>query len=156
MGFFLKKGVTNMRFTKRFFAFLVVAALVLSCLPAVPVSVEAATVVESGTCGNDLIWTLDEEGRFTITGTGPMADYSEADPIWREFSNQIRELVVGEGVTSIGNSAFYECFSLTSITMPDSLTRIGDNAFAFCTGLTSLVIPNGVTKIGYGAFDTCF
>jgi hypothetical protein len=58
-------------------------------------------------------------------------------------------------VTSIGNSAFWNCASLTSITIPDSVTSIGDSAFSFCTSLTSVVIPDGVTSIGDWAFGDC-
>ena len=54
--------------------------------------------------------------------------------------------------TSIGQSAFYVCTSLTSITIPDSVTSIGNNAFDTCTGLTSITIPSSVTSIGSGAF----
>ena len=58
-------------------------------------------------------------------------------------------------VTSIGESAFYECISLTSITIPNSVTSIGEDAFRYCSSLTSFIIPNSVTSIGRGAFNYC-
>jgi len=58
-------------------------------------------------------------------------------------------------VTSIGESAFYECSGLTSVTIPNSVTSIDDYAFYYCSGLTSVTIPNSVTSIGYGAFWCC-
>ena len=58
-------------------------------------------------------------------------------------------------VTSIGNSAFYECSGLTSVTIPNSVTNIGDGAFGGCSGLTSITIPNSVTSIGESAFNGC-
>ena len=61
----------------------------------------------------------------------------------------------GDGVTEIGNSAFRNCTSLTSITIPDGVTSIGDWAFTDCSGLTSITIPYGVTSIGWGAFNEC-
>ena len=58
-------------------------------------------------------------------------------------------------VTSIGDSAFYNCTGLTSVTIPNSVTSIGESAFYNCTGLTSVTIPNSVTSIGYMAFAGC-
>ena len=65
------------------------------------------------------------------------------------------DVTVPDGVTSIGDSAFRVCSSLTSITIPDSVTNIGDSAFAFCSSLTSITIPDGVTSIGDSAFRAC-
>ena len=62
----------------------------------------------------------------------------------------------GDIVTSIGDAAFSECSSLTSVIIGDSVTSIGDAAFIGCTGLTSVVIPDSVTSIGEGAFSYCF
>ncbi len=58
-------------------------------------------------------------------------------------------------VTRIGRSAFVDCSSLTSITIPNSVISIGDKAFYYCTSLTSITIPNSVTSIGYDAFCSC-
>ena len=58
-------------------------------------------------------------------------------------------------VTSIGNSAFYECYGLTSVTIPNSVTSIGNLAFYLCSGLTSVTIPNSVTEISDDAFYYC-
>ena len=58
-------------------------------------------------------------------------------------------------VTSIGNYAFYECSSFTSITIPNSVTSIGESAFRGCSSLTSVTIPNSVTSIGEEAFSGC-
>ena len=64
-------------------------------------------------------------------------------------------MTIGNGVTSIGNDAFYRCTLLTSITIPDSVTSIGSDAFSSCTSLTSITIPDSVTSIGYEAFYFC-
>ena len=63
--------------------------------------------------------------------------------------------IIPSSVTSIGNYAFRDCSSLTSITIPDSVTSIGEGAFWFCSSLTSITIPDSVTSIGYMAFDCC-
>ena len=66
-----------------------------------------------------------------------------------------KNTVIGNSVTSIGNYAFYECSSLTSVTIPNSVTSIGSYAFYECSGLTSVTIPNSVTSIGEWAFECC-
>lgn len=63
--------------------------------------------------------------------------------------------MIAEGVTSIGEQAFYECTSLKSVTIPDSVTNIGADAFSHCTSLTSVTIPDSVTSIGGWAFEDC-
>ena len=75
------------------------------------------------------------------------------------IESSTNKLIVGcmntnipNGVSSIGDNAFKECFGLTSITIPNSVTSIGNNAFEKCYGLTSIIIPNSVTYIGNNAF----
>ena len=72
-----------------------------------------------------------------------------------DIPKDVENVIIYDSVTSIGNSAFYNCTSLTSITIPDSVTSIGENAFFDCRSLTSLTIPNSVTSIGEYAFGYC-
>ncbi len=110
---------------------------------------------QSGTCGDNLTWTLDtESGILTISGTGAMTDYSVSAP-WYPYSSFIKTVIIEDGVASIGNWAFYFCTNLTSVTIPNSVTSIGGAAFINCTGLTSITIPNSVTSIGDAAFINC-
>ncbi len=69
--------------------------------------------------------------------------------------SRLTSITIPNSVTSIGESAFENCSSLTSITIPNSLTSIGSYAFQNCSSLTSITIPNSVTSIGYGAFSAC-
>ena len=138
---------------------------------------KAATIVDSGMCGDNVTYTLDSDGLLTISGTGAMSDYSWGGYIpWKDSS--VKSVVISDGVTSIcdrafdgcegltsvtipdsvtsiGWSAFYNCTGLTNITIPDSVISIGDSAFAKCTGLTSITIGNAVTGIGRSAFKDC-
>ena len=71
------------------------------------------------------------------------------------YLSEKKEFIVPNGVTSIGDSAFGACISLSSITLPNSVTSIGDGAFSGCSSLLSITLPNGVTSIGDGAFMCC-
>lgn len=106
----------------------------------------------SGTCGENLTWTL-EEGILTISGTGAMYDYELSTRPYEE--NTISTVIIEDGVTSIGNYAFDDCINLTSITIPDTVTSIGEKAFFSCWGLTDITIPENVTSIGSSAFEVC-
>lgn len=109
----------------------------------------------SGTCGDNLTWTLTEDGLLTISGTGAMDDFAWSSAPWKQFSESIKQVVIEDGVTSIGNHAFFECSSMTNITIPSGVTSIGSHAFYNCSGLKSITIPSGVTSIGDHAFWNC-
>jgi len=141
---------------KRLLSFVLAALMIASLLPATAL---AADIVASGTCGaegdgSNLTWTLDSEGVLTISGSGDMHDYVYSSP-WHENGNQIRSVLMENGVTGIGNFAFFECISLTSMTIPDSVTCIGNCAFKDCSSLASVTIPDGVASIGVYAFCGC-
>ena len=129
------------------------------------VSAAEPTIVDSGNCGKDgsnVTWTLDSAGLLTISGTGEMADYeSKTDSASGEeittapWGNQAKTVVIEDGVTGIGNAAFYGCSGLTSVTMGSKVTSIGESAFCGCTGLTGIVLPSSVTSIGEYAFSNC-
>ena len=111
---------------------------------------------QNGTCGDNLTWELNTEtGILTISGTGAMADYAHSTMPWYKYSSSIQSVIITDGVTSIGDHAFYCCFSLTSITIPNGVTSIGDYAFYSCKSLASITIPNSVTSIGNSAFYEC-
>ena len=69
--------------------------------------------------------------------------------------SSLTSITIPNSVTSIGDDAFYYCSKLTSITIPNSVTSIGGDAFYYCSKLTSITIPNSVTNIGYRAFLYC-
>jgi hypothetical protein len=71
------------------------------------------------------------------------------------YQNSVQKIEIGNGVTSIGQYAFYTCYSLASITMPDGVKSIGQRSFSVCNSLASITMPDGVTSIGQYAFTTC-
>lgn len=110
------------------------------------------TSAQSGTCGNNVTWTL-EDGVLTISGTGSISSYLQTSAPWYEYCSTISSIVIGEGVTSIGAYAFWDCGNLTSITIPNSVTYIGSGAFSRCTGLTSFVLNKSITELALNIFD---
>ena len=116
----------------------------------------SVSIPDSGQCGDNLTWTLDDKGTLTISGTGDMWDWTYGGAVpWADNRYGIKMVVIQNGVMSIGACAFSDCSSLTSITIPDSVTSIGDSAFSHCSSLTSITIPNGVTSIANYAFSHC-
>ena len=99
-------------------------------------------------------WKL-ENGTLTIFGTGDMPNYKWEIVPWYNDRYKIKTVIIKDGVTSIGNNAFWQCLGLTSVTIGNSVTSIGQEAFRDCSGLTSVTIPNSVTSIGHGAFFFC-
>ena len=119
----------------------------------------SANAERSGTCGPNLKWYLNDNGVLTITGKEEMYDYSDyysRDRVpWGYYLEKVKRIIIYDGVTKIGGSAFEGCSALTSVTIPNSVTKIGDRAFADCSALTSVTIPNGVRGIGDRAFYNC-
>ncbi|MCM8872418.1 MAG: leucine-rich repeat domain-containing protein [Paludibacteraceae bacterium] len=112
-----------------------------------------AEIIEQGGCGDNLTWTLDNEGLLTISGEGKMNNYFFDSPFCG--NTNITKVKISHGVTSIGSSAFEGCKALTNIEIPNSVTEIGLDAFSGCDALTSIEIPNSVTSIESWAFYGC-
>ena len=144
------------------------------------ISASAETTTEPQVWIEDnLTWTLDANGTLNISGTGAMKNYDSIDNLSPVYNNlNVKKIVIEDGVTSIGELAFYKCSSLTNITIPgnvesigesafyscdnlmdvtlqDGVKSIGNAAFILCNNLTNIVLPNSVTSIGYFAFKDC-
>lgn len=123
----------------------------------------AATPVASGTCGTDATWKLegsDEDMILTIEGSGPMDNYflvaggTRFAP-WYDYREKIKQVIVKDGITSIGYMAFYYLENVETISIPNTVTSIGKTAFGYCSKLKSIVIPYGVEEIPYECFYMC-
>ena len=112
-----------------------------------------AFAAATGRCGDSIIWTLDDSGNLTLSGSGEMWNNGYDDSPFKDY--EIRKATVKYGITSIGESAFLGCRGMTELTLPNSVTSIGGNAFEGCSGLTELILPNGVRSIGDFAFSDC-
>lgn len=131
---------------KRLLSILLVLLMALTLLPL------GALANDDNKCGENLTWEF-ADGILTISGTGDMYDYSSADPApWSAKNNDISEITVLDGVTSIGDNAFHSCCAASIDLQCTSLVSIGKNAFSRCTTLTSIFIPDSVQSIGSEAF----
>ena len=161
-------------------------------LAAFTLTASAAEIIDSGTCGENLTWVLDNEGTLTISGTGDMDDYmSNTSVPWYDNRSAINSVVMEGGVTSIASCAFVDCSNLTVVEIPESVNNIGNLSFFYCSSLTEIHVdennpsyssdeygvlfntekatllqapgaisdeyqlPEGITTIGEGAFFCC-
>ncbi len=125
-------------------------------------SIESSAAT-TGTCGDNLTWTLDDStGTLTISGSGKMWEYGTSDGTdgysvkvrpWETY--KIQKVIICEGVTDIGNGAFYGCYNLRTVEMTDSVTTIGHIAFGSCDSLSDIKMSENITSIGDYAFDSC-
>ena len=112
--------------------------------------------ITSGFCGAGLSWSFSG-GTLTITGSGSMTNFSESTMApWYGIREEILNVVLPEGLFSIGNLAFYDCENIVSVVIPSSVETIGNYAFANCNGMEMLVIGSRVKTIGKAAFSDCY
>ena len=138
---------------------------------------DANVSIASGNLEGGLAWNLTKAGTLTISGQGAMPDFgSIGDQPWSANSDKIRKVVIENGVTSVGSSAFWNCGVLSaeisasvtaignsafrssgiiSVTIPSSVKTIGDSAFRECENLSSVTVCEGVETIEQNAFRSC-
>ena len=140
--------------------------------------VENATA--SGTVNSRISWVLDgDTGTLTVAGTGAIPSYRFSKAPWYDYRNSVKRIVVEEGITEVGERAFYWSINCTELCLPESLIAIreyGFNnlqnlkqvtlpsnlriiefcAFSECTALESITLPDSVTTVGSSAFSNCY
>ena len=136
-------------FGSRLFCAILCLVLVSTCM----IGIASAEIRGEWT---GIYWKLDD-GKLTITGIGGSLSFNFDDETsaFHEYKDEIREVDIKMGITEIGQWAFHDFTSLTSVTLPDSLQSIGDGAFGGCSALSSIVIPDSVTSIGQNVFNDC-
>ena len=134
---------------KKIFSFLL---CIIFLLIIVPVTGRAAY---DGSCGDNLFWSLDENGTMIISGTGQMWNWDEGDAPWSCYGDYILELVVESGVRSIGEYAFAGCTWLQKVHLPDGLERIGFGAFMGCANLAEINFPDDLMQVEEFTFWDC-
>ena len=133
---------------KKTAAFFLIAAVIFS-LFTLPV------FAEEGTCGSNLKWTLTD-GVLKISGSGDMTDFNEADfSPWYGQREFIRRVEIENGVTSVGDLAFYGLENLVSVSFSKDIVKIGNYAFTQCRSLKAVSFPQSLKTIGESAFEEC-
>lgn len=125
-------------------------AIVLVCLSLLPFFSFAL----DGTDGK-IQWELSA-GTLVISGKGEMRDYTDAHMApWFDSASAIKRIVVKEGITSIGDLAFYNCDKALFVALPESVTKIGNRAFKNCFSLVGIRLPKSLEAIGEASFEAC-
>jgi len=127
----------------------------------VSTNAHAEIIASGGDCGNNCSWTIDDKGVLTVSGTGDMKDYSDPEDWshtyptpWQSYKNVVKEIIIGEGITSIGTWAFKNFTTLENLTLADSVKKIGIIAFDSATALKKINIGENsqLEEIGWQAF----
>lgn len=125
----------------------------------ISVMTAATEEVYRGTCGENLTWVL-ENGTLIISGTGDMTDYnysgSDDKSPWYDKRSLITDIIINDGVTSVGKLAFRDCMNLQKAVLAESVNKVGVCAFQYCSKLESINIPYGVKDISVRMFDGCY
>ena len=135
------------------------AAVICSSLPLSVATIDSAKdnviianakdeMPSSGKCGDNVYYSLSDDGVLTISGMGKMYNYdhetANPSPLSR---SSVKSVVIENSVTSIGDIAFFGCENITEIVIPNSVTSINENAFYHCTNLVNVTISDSVISI---------
>ena len=141
---------------KKWISIFLAASLVLGICPQAVQALPTGQIVASGDCSGEessVIWTLDDTGLLTISGSGWMDEFPGNYAPWYDLP--FNRVIIEPGVLSISTSAFADSKDLTEVQIPDSVTYIGVSAFYNCGKLTRVDLPDGVTRIWANTFYHC-
>ncbi|MBO7311173.1 MAG: leucine-rich repeat protein, partial [Clostridia bacterium] len=102
-------------------------------------------------------WDYDADDKvLKIEGTGAIPDFDAPENVdWYAVRHSVESIEISEGITSIGDHAFYYCPALEDIEIPATVTSLGDLSFAFCSSLVNIDLPDSLVSIGDGCFEAC-
>ena len=116
----------------------------------------AATAEKQGNVNSSISWVLSDAGVLTISGTGILKDpQSNNNSPFKSIADQVKSVVINEGIAEIGHAAFRKLPNLTSVSIPASVKTINVGAFIECTGLKSISIPDTVENMYNSVFSDC-
>ena len=135
------------------------------------INTSAADIVASGQCGDDAYYTLDSDGTFTVSGSGKtwqwnygtayifdgdmQIEWDDCDPMpWFDIRDQIKSVVIEEGISGLEDVIFWDCDNLTSVEFPSTLTSL-HGSFECCYNLAEVRLPEGLKEIGWSSFLHC-
>lgn len=115
--------------------------------------VEDAEIIIQGKCGKNVEYELAEDGTLELSGEGATYNYNSTKSTpWGEYSQEISEITVNDGVTNLGTQLFRNCSDVSSVELPETLEKIGSNVFIGCSSLENITIPTSIKEIGSYAF----
>lgn len=135
-------------------AVVTVAVIMVFSLASCAVGGTSAANDASGEHG-ELKWEYKKDGQtLTITGKGEMGSFDNVENVaWSKVSKSVKKVVIGSGITTVGNYAFYGMSALSEVRFDGNVTKIGKLAFAFTPALESIDLPDSVSAVEYGAFE---
>ena len=112
-------------------------------------------IISAGKCGEHISWRITEDYVLYFDGTGEMTSFSDETSPWKAYSEEITSVFISDGITSVGDYAFYNCKNIETVTFSTVLTDIGDYAFYGCGRLTDIIFPETLYSVGERAFYGC-
>ena len=113
-------------------------------------------VTASGTVNANISWVLDgDTGTLTVAGKGAIPSYRYSHAPWYEYRESVKSIVVGEGITEVGERAFYWSTNCTSVTLPSTLIAVREYGFNNLRALEYITLPNNLKIIEFCAFSEC-
>ena len=142
---------------KKFLAIFLTLVLCLSLFP-VPALAEGTTGIAEGTIENtEISWSIGDSGVLTFSGAGAIPDYGYESGLttapWGAYADSILSAVIGDGITAIGNYAFYGLPNIITVTTLGDVTSIGQRAFRYCPALSEVKLTGALKTLGNYAFS---